>query len=384
MNEKKKALVVTTVASTIDQFCMNDISILLDSYDVQVAANFIKGNNTSKERINEFKSEIINNNIEINEVEFDRNPLSKSNLIAYNKLKNIIGQNRFDLIHCHTPIAAMFSRLAARGARKKGTKVIYTAHGFHFYKGAPILNWLVYYPVEKWLARYTDTLITINKEDYERAKSKFKAKRVEYIPGVGIDLEKFNTVEIDRALKRSQLGLPKDAFVVLSVGELNKNKNHEVVIRAIAKIDNPDIHYLICGQGQLDGYLRSLSKELGLENQVHLLGFRKDIPEVCKISDLFAFPSYREGLSVALMEAMANGLPVVCSRIRGNSDLIEDGKGGHLVEPVDVEGFAKYIKVLIEDSRLRREFGGFDLKKIENYSIENVLCEMEKIYKLHS
>lgn len=380
MNEKKKALVVTTVASTIDQFCMNDISILLDNYDVQVAANFTKGNNTSKERINEFKSELIKNNIEINEVEFDRNPFSQSNLIAYKKLKNIIEQNRFDLIHCHTPIAAMFTRLAAKELRKKVSKVIYTAHGFHFYKGAPMLNWLVYYPIEKWLARYTDTLITINKEDYERAKSKFKAKRVEYIPGVGIDLEKFSTVEIDRDLKRSELGLPEDALVVLSIGELNKNKNHEVIIRAIAKIDNPKIHYIICGQGQLDGHLRNLSKELGIENQVHLLGFRKDIPEICKVSDLFAFPSYREGLSVALMEAMANGLPVVCSNIRGNSDLIEDGKGGYLVEPADVEGFAKYIKNLIEDCRLRSELGGFNLKKIENYSIENVLKEMEEIY----
>lgn len=380
MNEKKNALVVTTVASTIDQFCMNDISILIDYYDVQVAANFTKGNNTSKERINEFKSELIKKKIVFNELEFDRNPLSKSNLRAYKKLKNILEQNRFDLIHCHTPIAAMFSRLAARGTRKNGTKVIYTAHGFHFYKGAPFLNWLVYYPVEKWFARYTDTLITINKEDYERAKSKFNANRVEYIPGVGIDLEKFNTVEIDIDLKRSELGLAKDTFVVLSVGELNKNKNHEVVIRALGKIDNSKIHYIICGQGTLYGYLKNLSKELGLEGQVHLLGFRKDIPEICKVSDVFAFPSYREGLSVALMEAMANGLSVVCSNIRGNSDLIEDGKGGYLVEPEDIEGFAKYIKNLIEDSRLRSEQGEFNHKKIEKYSIDNVLKEMEEIY----
>lgn len=380
MNEKKKALVVTTVASTIDQFCMNDISILTDYYDVQVAANFTKGNNTSKERINEFKRELMNKNIQINEVEFDRNPFSKSNLIAYKKLKKIVLQNKYDLIHCHTPIAAMFSRLAAKELRKKGSKVIYTAHGFHFYKGAPIVNWLIYYPVEKWLARYTDTLITINKEDYERAKREFKAKRVEYIPGVGIDLKKFNAVEVDRDLKCSELSLPKDAFIILSVGELNKNKNHEVVIRALGKIDNPKIHYIICGQGKLDGYLKNLSKETGIENQVHLLGFRKDIPELCKVSDVFALPSYREGLSVALMEAMANGLPVVCSKIRGNSDLIEYEKGGYLVEPGDIVGFANYIKDLIEDNRLRSEFGSFNHKKIEDYSIENVLSGMEEIY----
>lgn len=315
---------------------------------------------------------------------FERSPLGKNNLFVYKELKDIINQNGYDVIHCHTPVGGAIGRLAASKVWKYRTIVNYTAHGFHFYEGAPILNWLVYYPVEKWLARYTDTLITINKEDYERAKSKFKAKRVEYIPGVGIDLEKFSTVEIDRALKRSQLGLSEDAFIVLSVGELNKNKNHEVIIRAIGKIDNPNIHYIICGQGKLEGYLRNLSKELGLENQVHLLGFRKDIPEICKVSDVFSFPSYREGLSVALMEAMANGLPVVCSNIRGNSDLIEDGKGGYLVEPGNVKGFAKYIKDFIEDSRLISEFGGSNLEKIENYSIENVLRKMGKIYKLQN
>lgn len=314
------------------------------------------------------------------DLSFERSPLKKSNLHVYRELKNIIDSNEYEIIHCHTPTGGAIGRLAAQGARKKGTKVIYTAHGFHFFKGAPILNWLLYYPIEKLLARYTDTLITINKEDYERAKSKFKAKRVEYIPGIGIDLKKINTMEVDRGLKRSQLGLPKGAFIVLSVGELNKNKNHEVVIRAIRKIDNFKIQYIICGQGHLDGHLRNLSKELDIENQVHLLGFRKDIAEICKVSDVFAFPSYREGLSVALMEAMANGLPVVCSNIRGNSDLIEDGKGGYLVEPADIQGFAKYIKDLIEDSRLRSEFGGFNHKKIENYSIENVLKEMEEIY----
>lgn len=380
MNDKKKALVVTTVASTIDQFCMNDVSILLDNYYVSVTANFTKGNNTSKERINEFKGELISKSIAINEVEFDRNPLSKSNLIAYKKMKRLIEQNRFDLIHCHTPIAAMITRLAAREIRKKGSKVIYTAHGFHFYKGAPILNWIIYYPVEKWLARYTDVLITINKEDYDRAKRKFKAKKVEYIPGVGIDLKKFNTVKVDRNLKRSELGLPKEAFIVLSVGELNKNKNHEVIIRALGKIDNPKIHYIICGQGQLAEYLRNLSKVLGIANQVHLLGFRRDIPEICKVSDVFAFPSYREGLSVALMEAMANGLPVVCSRIRGNSDLIEDRINNFLVDPKDVNGFSGNIEKIVSDEAIQAEMSKKNLELVKKYDEKNIRKKINDIY----
>lgn len=364
-----KILFVTTISSTVNAFLVPHIRMLINQgHQVDVAFNIEQ----------EVKPEIYEMGCQVHQLPLQRSPLKRDNIRAYKMLKEIIIFERYELVHTHTPVASAIVRLACR--KLSNVKVLYTAHGFHFYKGAPILNWLVYYPVEKLLARYTDTLITINKEDYDRAKSQFKSKRVEYVPGVGIDLEKFSTVEIDRDLKRSQLGLPEDAFVLLSVGELNKNKNHEVIIRALGKIDNPGIHYLVCGQGNLDGYLRNLSKELGLENQVHLLGFRKDIPKICKISDVFAFPSYREGLSVALMEAMANGLPVVCSNIRGNSDLMEDGKGGYLVEPGDVEGFAKHINELISDSGLRSELGGFNLEKIENYSIENVLCEMEEIY----
>ena len=310
---------------------------------------------------------------------FERSPIRKNNLQVYKDLKNIIDTEQYEIIHCHTPMGGAIGRLAARSARKKGTKVIYTAHGFHFFKGAPLVNWLAYYPAERWLAKYTDVLITINTEDYEIAK-KFKVNRIEYVPGVGIDTDKFKNIEVNRTEKRESLGVSEDDFMIISVGELNKNKNHQVIIRAIAKLRNEKIKYVLCGQGPLETELRELAKELDVENQVKFLGFRKDVPDLMKVADLFAFPSYREGLSLSLMEAMASGLPVVCSEIRGNTDLIEDGKGGYLVEPSDVEGFAKYIKELIEDSRLKSELGGFNLEKIEHYSIENVLCEMEEIY----
>jgi glycosyltransferase involved in cell wall biosynthesis len=312
---------------------------------------------------------------------FERSPIRKNNLQVYKDLKNIIDTEQYEIIHCHTPMGGAIGRLAARSARKKGTKVIYTAHGFHFFKGAPLVNWLAYYPAERWLAKYTDVLITINTEDYEIAK-KFKVNRIEYVPGVGIDTDKFKNIEVNRTEKRESLGVSEDDFMIISVGELNKNKNHQVIIRAIAKLRNEKIKYVLCGQGPLETELRELAKELDVENQVKFLGFRKDVPDLMKVADLFAFPSYREGLSLSLMEAMASGLPVVCSEIRGNTDLIEDGKGGYLVEPSDVEGFAKYIKELIEDSRLKSEFGDFNHKKIENYSIENVMKEVENIYKL--
>lgn len=377
---KKRALIVTTVASFIDQFCMNDISILLDDYDVQVAANFKIGNNTSIERINEFKDELLRMNIKINDLDFDRNPLNRNNIKSFRKLKRILLENKFDLIHCHTPIAAMFTRVAAKKLRLIGTKVIYTAHGFHFYKGAPLVNWLVYYTVEKCLARFTDTLITINKEDYERAKHKLKLKKIEYIPGVGIDLDSFNMVTIDRALKHNELGLPINAFVVLSVGELNKNKNHEVIIRAIEKISNPNIHYIICGQGKLEKYLKNLCNDLGIERQVHLLGFRKDILEIFKISDIFAFPSMREGLSVALMESMANGLPVLCSNIRGNVDLIEEGKGGYLIESKNINDYSLKIIELYSKPEIIKLFGTFNKARISKFSKDIVIGKMKEIY----
>jgi glycosyltransferase involved in cell wall biosynthesis len=364
-----KILYVTTISNTVNAFLIPHIKMLIDEgHQVDVAFNIEQ----------EVKPEIYEMRCKIHQLPLQRSPLKKDNFRAYKMLKKIIISEGYDIVHTHTPIASAIVRLVCRNLNN--VRVFYTAHGFHFFKGAPILNWLIYYPVEKWLARYTDTLITINKEDYERAKSKFKAKRVEYIPGVGIDLKKFNTVEVDRDLKRSQLGLPKEAFVVLSVGELNKNKNLEVIIRAIAKIDNPDIHYIVCGEGQLKGYLRDLSEDLGIINRVHLLGFRKDIAEICKVSDLFAFPSYREGLSVALMEAMANRLPVVCSNIRGNSDLIEDGKGGYLVEIGDVNIFSENIKKLIFDSDLNREMGAYNLGRVTRFSLDEIVSDINKIY----
>ena len=310
---------------------------------------------------------------------FERSPCKKDNFLVYKDLRNIINSNMYEIIHCHTPMGGVIGRLAARNARKKGTKVVYTAHGFHFFRGAPLLNWLVYYPVERWLARYTDVLITINKEDYEVAH-KFKANQIKYISGVGINTNKFKKLELNRTDKRRSIGVNEDDFMIISVGELNRNKNHQIIIRAIAKLNNEKIKYVLCGLGSLENELRELVNDLNLAKQVKFLGFRNDISELMNVADLFSFPSLREGLSLSLMEAMASRLSVVCSKIRGNVDLIEDGKGGYLINSADVNGFAKYILLLIEDSSLRNKLGNFNLKKIENYSIDKVLLEMKNIY----
>lgn len=324
------------------------------------------------------------------DIPFARNPLHPSNVKAYRNLKKIIDEGNYDIIHCHTPVGGMLGRFAARHVRKRGTKVIYTAHGFHFFKGAPLLNWLVYYPAERWMAHYTDDLITINKEDYNRAQN-FKAKRVHYIPGVGIDLEKFAPPEDDaerqreKDEKRRELMLKPEDFVVLSVGEVNKNKNHEVVIRAISQIKEQSqelfqrIQYVICGRGPLKKELEQLACTLNVENHVHFLGYRTDIPQICHAGDLFVFMSLREGLPVALMEAMACGLPVICSNVRGNRDLVHDGENGVLVDNTP-EALARCIHAYVIGQNVIRDNDEERQMAMELYDLVAVKEQMYQIY----
>lgn len=311
---------------------------------------------------------------------FERSPIRKNNLQVYKDLKNIIDTEQYEIIHCHTPMGGAIGRLAARSTREKGTKVIYTAHGFHFFKGAPLVNWLAYYPAERWLSRYTDVLITINKEDYESAK-KFKADRIEYVPGVGIDTDKFKNNEVNRIEKRKSIGVSEDDFMIISVGELNKNKNHQVIIRAIAKLKNKRIKYVLCGEGPLETELKELADELAIQRQVKFLGFRKDVPDLMKVADLFAFPSYREGLSLSLMEAMASGLPVVCSKIRGNTDLIDNTVGGYTIDPKNSNAFADSINSIIKNSDVKKELGVHNYNKIELFNKKRILDKAAQIYK---
>jgi len=310
---------------------------------------------------------------------FERSPFDKGNIKIYKQLKRIIKENNYDLIHCHTPIGGALTRLAARHFRNSGTKVIYTAHGFHFFKGAPIFNWFLYYPVERILARYTDALVLINKEDYNRAK-KFSSEHVEYVRGIGIDLQKIRNLKIDRKLKRKEIGIEANTFFILSVGEINKNKNHEIIIRALAKMNNPNIKYAICGQGPMENHLRNLAEKLDVSERILFLGYRYDIVELCLAADLFAFPSYREGLSVSLMEAMAAGLPVVCSKIRGNCDLIEDGMGGYLFDPDDVNEAVTKIEQIMGNTTLQEKFKKYNLTKIKKFEQKYIVDIMGQIY----
>ena len=361
-------LYVTTVSSTMGFFTQHVKMLLQQGHTVDFACNVTKP----------IDPEFIMRGCRVHDLSLSRSPFTKANCRGYKQLKKTIQEGQYDVIHTHTPIASALVRVACR--RNKDIKVIYTAHGFHFYKGASWLNWLFYYPVEKWLSRYTDVLITINKEDYERAKRSFKAGRIEYVPGVGVDVEKYGSVVVDRKAKRKELGLAEDDFVLVSTGELNDNKNHKTVIQAVHRLNNPSVKYLICGQGPLKNELLNLVQKLGLEHQIMLLGYRTDIIEINHIADVFVFPSFREGLSVALMEAMACGLPAVCSDIRGNRDLIEDGKGGFLVEPKNILGFTQSMEVLFKDISLREGMGKYNKDKVQEYDIGTVLDKMKSVY----
>ena len=316
------------------------------------------------------------------DIPFERNPFKPGNIKAYKMLKAVIDEGNYDIIHCHTPVGAMLTRLAAQDARRKGSKVFYTAHGFHFYKGAPLINWLLFYPGEKWLARKTDVLITINKEDYNRAKS-FKAGKVVYVPGVGIDIDKFSKRIGNREKKRAELSLQDTDFVLLSVGELIARKNHTIVLEALAELKKArklnNIQYLICGRGVLEAELKEKAVSLGISDHVHFLGYRNDVSEICNAADLFLFVSLQEGLPVALMEAMACSLPVICSDIRGNTDLVESGKNGEIVGNTAI-AVADAIEKLQRDDILRNKYALAAVTTIKCFDLSTVTPIINKLY----
>lgn len=369
----QKVLFVTNIANKIGSFTAASLQA---AKAVGIEFHMVARWKVDAETMQQLQKE---HGVFLHHIDLERSPYSLRNRKAYKQLVKLIKDEQIDYIHCNTPTGGILGRLAGKKCKVK--KVLYQVHGFHFYKGAPKKNWLIYYPVEKWLARYTDALITINQEDYALAKAKMKLKKsgpVYYVPGVGIDVRKIENVQTTKVKKRQELGIPSDATLLLSVGELNKNKNHETVIRAIAGLN---VYYVIAGKGPLEPRLKALIDELNLTDRVKLLGFRRDIYELCKAADIFVFPSFREGLSISIMEAMASGLPCVVSRIRGNTDLIEEGQGGFLCAPKDSAAFAAAISRLASDADLREKMSRHNLERIKDFDTSVVIEQMTKIYQ---
>ena len=298
------------------------------------------------------------------DIRFERNPLKLANISAYFKLRNLIKNGNFDIVHCHTPVAGILTRFAAR---KHCQCVFYTAHGFHFYHGAPLINWMIYFPIE-WVASFfTTVLFTMNQEDYQSAKRFFHHPQIEYIHGAGFDPNRYtHTFRND------------DEIHMVSVGELNQNKNHISVLQAMVKLNNSQLHYTIAGSGKLNEKLFEFSQSHGLSNNVHLLGYCRDISLLLQTADFFVFPSKREGLPVSVMEAMAAGLPCVVSDIRGNHDLI-DPKGGILVSP-DSDGIYAGISQMISIKNQWESMGKHNSLKVQNFSKTIVQNELDRFY----
>lgn len=394
---EKKVLIVASVASMIDQFIIPSIKLLQSmGYEVDVATNFEKGSTCTHEKIDELKKKLFEMSIDAFQIDFDRKIANiKGILKAIKQLNEVVKGNKstifgekthkqseYAFIHCHSPIGGVVGRIVAE---KNSIKSVYTAHGFHFYKGAPLKNWLLFYPVEWLFSWITDVLITINKEDYERSKNNLHAKELYYVPGIGIDIKKFNSSNINSDYKKNDLSLTDKNYIIFSVGELNDNKNHSIVIRALGELasENPEIyrnvHYVIAGKGDLVEDLQKLAAANGIKNQLHLLGFRTDISELLQIADVFALPSKREGLNVSLMEAIVSGKYCLASNIRGNQDLIIDEEIGCLVDSFDLQGWKNAIAHSINrnketDISKRKEI-------ISMISSENIEKNMRTIYE---
>lgn len=319
-------------------------------------------------------------------IPFDRSPISINNLTAYKELKKNIEENQYKLIHCHTPVGGVLTRLASRNLRKNGSKVLYSAHGFHFFKGAPLKNWILYYPIEKWMSKYTDCLITTNYEDYERVINSFHSKSIKLVNGVGVNLHDYKPQTIERKKKlREEYGYKNDDFILVFAGELSYRKHQDLLIDMISllKHDIPNIKLLLAGVGDLFDQYKSRVKLLGIEEYVHFIGYRNDLGNIMSLSDISVSSSRQEGLPVNVMMAMALGLPLVVTDCRGNRDLVTQGTNGYVVGVNDVNGFAEAVKKIYESQELQNHFSENSLELIKSYSLENIIQEMGKIYEMY-
>lgn len=393
----KKALLVTRVSGFIPQHEMNNVKILQEmQYEVHYATNLhqvVYGMDNSR---------LEGTGIITHQIDFEKSPFSRNVRRAYRQLLQLMREESFDLIHCHMPLSAVITRLAAQTVRRQTGRhvpVLYTAHGLHFYTGAPLGNW-VYYPVERYLARYTDRLLLMNQEDYQRGKRFPVRGSVEYVPGIGIPLEGYSALcppETEGSACRVRPVVEMltgrtwrpETRVLVSVGELSRRKNHRLLVDMMAELRDLDMICLIGGTGEEEDNLRAWIREKGLEDRVFMPGYIQDVKQLLAEADCYVFPSRQEGLPVAVMEAMAAGLPVVAGRIRGITDLITHGQGGYLVQGFDPVDYAvkvrrmfteKYGQSAVPRQIRRYQMGQWNQQRVKQFSRDIVDRRMREIY----
>ena len=367
-----RILFTATVQSHIAQFHKPVIQMLQKmGCTVDVAA---------RNNLHEKKNLTLTEPDHIHEVAFCRSPFSFRVFSAYRQLKRVIKNGDYDIVHCNTPVAGILSRLACRKLRKQGKiKVLYQAHGLHFFKGGSKSGWLIWYPIEKFFSRFADMMILINKMDYELVQEKFHTPMVRRVPGIGVNLSQFQ--ELGHGDLRQELGLQADTPIILSVGELNENKNQKVMIEALSKMKNQRVHYCIAGNGPLLQLLTDFAEEKGVKDRVHFLGFRRDVPMLLRQAEVFVLPSRREGLGMAAIEAMACGLPLVSSNRHGINDYSIENVTGLKYDPADSTGFAIGVEKLIDDAALRKKLGANCKEIAKEFSLESSLACMEQYYQ---
>lgn len=371
----KKALLIAPMASLHRRFNGLNVDVLKSKgYEVHIAANFnvCEGSEAANAK---YEEQCRNNGIVTHNMDFYR-AADLKNFRVVRELKKLLNTNEYDIVHAHSETGGLLLRMAMK--KKHRYKAVYTPHGMSFYKGSSLLSQCTYRPAEKWICSAMDANIAMNGEEYDILK-KWNCKTAYFVHGIGLDLEKFRDKPAINHV-RQNLGISDDALIITAVGELNENKNHRVIIEALSKIENNNVYFLICGVGNLKKELERLAMSYGLKDKVKLLGYRDDIKDILFASDIFVFPSFHEGLPVSVMEAMCTELPVVCSDIRGNNDLIKEGPGGFLCAPNNAEAFSEVLKKLIADKKLRDEMGAYNANIIEAYGRENVAAELERIY----
>lgn len=372
----KKALIVTALARFIKSFLTNDIIMLKKmGYEVHCASNI---HHAGAECMPQYFKEM---GVIFHQIDFSSSkPLSMETFKSYKEMVALLKNEYFDVIHCHTPIAGAITRYAGRKQRKKGSIVIYTTHGFYFHKHSDKKTWMLFHAIEDLMSRYCDAIITINREDFENAK-KLHCKKVYYIPGVGVDTKCFRNAIVDRPTYREKLKIKEDQILVLAVGELSRRKNHQIIIKALAKAKIPNVVFMICGNAMTSANtkdeLEHMAKDLGVT--LRLMGLRDDIPEICKCADIGVMPSTREGLGLSGIEMLAAGLPVVASNVHGIVDYVRDGVNGYLCDPYDENAFAEAIKKLC-DPNLRKSMADNCVKAAEPFDVKYSRKAMQDIY----
>lgn len=364
-----KVLYITTVSRTINAFLVPHIKMLLkNGYVVDCACSIDK----------HVDEGLIRDGVNIYDIPFCRNPLSLNNLKAFKELMKIQKKNNYDIVHVHTPVASIYGRLLKLRFRKLNT--IYTAHGYHFLKKGPKIGWVLYYPIEKIMAKLTDITININKEDYEITKNRLKPKKCYLVNGVGLDLSKYKPLSEEEIYKkREELGIKKEDFIIIMIAELNRNKNQIQLIKAmeLLKDIHPNVKALLVGEGEKLSELKEEVINKHLEDNVKFLGFRNDINELINISNIGVLLSYREGLPRNVMELIANNKKVIVTNIRGCRDIVTNENIGSLVEVGDYIGLYKIIEKFYNEDKKKYNV----IEEIKLYDVNNINEVLLNIYK---